>query len=92
MFAVRRDGSDVALDSRVLGESERYLASADVEATRKNRREALHRVYTIKPDLDASFIEATAKTRVVARTSGFVNRFMFATSSKALRATRIFEP
>ena len=40
----RRDGTRVPLDARLLFESERYLASADVEATRKNRTEALRRL------------------------------------------------
>lgn len=37
-------GAEVAPGARVLRDSERYLASADVEAQRKNRQEALHRV------------------------------------------------
>ena len=44
LHAVRRDGSEVALDARVLRESERYLASADPEVLRKNREEAVRRV------------------------------------------------
>lgn len=42
--ATRRDGTDVPLDEAALRESERYLASADVEAQRKNREEAVRRV------------------------------------------------
>lgn len=42
--ATRRDGSEVAIGRRALFETERYLASADVEATRKNRQEALRRL------------------------------------------------
>lgn len=45
--AQRRDGTSVGLDARALTETERYLASADVEATRKNRREALHRLASV---------------------------------------------
>lgn len=41
--ALRRDGSEVPLDARSLRETERYLASADAEALRKNREEALRR-------------------------------------------------
>jgi hypothetical protein len=44
LTATRSDGSEVPLDPNSLRESERYLASADVEATRKNREEALRRV------------------------------------------------
>ena len=43
----RRDGSPVPLDARALSESELYLASADVEAARKNRQEALRRLSTL---------------------------------------------
>jgi hypothetical protein len=39
-----RDGREVKGDPRELHESERFLSSADVEAQRKNRDEALHRV------------------------------------------------
>jgi hypothetical protein len=42
--ARRADGSAVPLDGRSLQETERYLASADVEAMRKNREEALRGV------------------------------------------------
>jgi hypothetical protein len=44
VHATRRDGSELPIDGTALRESERYLASADVEATRKNREEALRRV------------------------------------------------
>ena len=39
--ARRSDGSEVPIDRRAMRESERYLASADSEALRKNRSEAL---------------------------------------------------
>ena len=39
-----RDGRQIPLDSRSLTETERYLASADVEVTLKNREEALRLV------------------------------------------------
>jgi hypothetical protein len=42
--ALRRDGRSVAIDSSALAQSEIYLASADIEAVRKNRQEALNRV------------------------------------------------
>lgn len=42
--ATLRDGSEVPLDTRALRESERYLASADVQAQQKNREEAVRRV------------------------------------------------
>jgi hypothetical protein len=41
---IRSDGESVAVDRRSLAESEFFLASADVEVTRKNRSEALRRV------------------------------------------------
>jgi len=40
----QRDGSVVAIDPNALTESERYLASSDVEVTRTNRQEALRRL------------------------------------------------
>jgi hypothetical protein len=43
----RRGGEAVALDSTTLSASELYLASADVEAARKNRKEALRRVASL---------------------------------------------
>jgi hypothetical protein len=43
----RRDGTEVPVDPTALSESEIYTASADVEAARKNRDEALHRVSTL---------------------------------------------
>jgi hypothetical protein len=39
--ARRADGSELEFDRRALRETERYLASADVEALNKNRQEAL---------------------------------------------------
>ena len=45
--ARRTDGSEVPIDPRALRESERYLASADAEALRKNREEALRRLATL---------------------------------------------
>ncbi len=43
----RRDGSEVKLDDRSLQESELYFASADIEAMRKNREEAVRRVAVV---------------------------------------------
>lgn len=45
--ARRRGGSDLPLDRGALRESERYVASADVEVTRKNREEALRRLASV---------------------------------------------
>jgi hypothetical protein len=45
--ATRADGSELEIGWRALQETERYLASADVEATRKNRDEALRRLATL---------------------------------------------
>ena len=42
--AVQRDGTDLMPPRTAFQEEERYLASADVEAQRKNRKEALRRV------------------------------------------------
>lgn len=42
--AVRADGSAVAIDPAALRETEIYVASADLEATRKNRDEAVRRL------------------------------------------------
>ena len=42
--AVRVDGSELPIGKRSLQEAELYLASADVEAMRKNRDEAIRRV------------------------------------------------
>lgn len=41
---VRSDGRALPIDARALRETERYFASADVEATRKNRSEAIRRL------------------------------------------------
>jgi hypothetical protein len=43
----RRDGSEVKLDPRSFQDSELYFASADIEAMRKNREEAVRRVAVI---------------------------------------------
>jgi hypothetical protein len=47
LHAKRADGSELALDPRSLRESERYLASADVNALRRNREEALRRIASL---------------------------------------------
>jgi hypothetical protein len=39
-----RDGREVKIDPRELRGTERFLSSADAEAQRKNREEAIHRV------------------------------------------------
>jgi hypothetical protein len=40
----RPDGSLILLDDGAMQDTERYLASADVEATRKNRGEAIRKM------------------------------------------------
>ncbi len=45
--ARRRGGSEVPLDLGALRESERYVVSADVEVTRKNRQEALRQLASV---------------------------------------------
>jgi hypothetical protein len=44
LHARARDGREIVGDAREMRESERFLASADAEALRKNRSEALQRV------------------------------------------------
>ena len=43
----RRDGTALELDPHSLRETERYLASADVEVTRTNREEAIRRLASV---------------------------------------------
>jgi hypothetical protein len=45
-----REGEPIPFDPRALHESDRYLASADLEAMRKNRREAIHRLASVLAD------------------------------------------
>jgi len=52
-----RRGGEVLVETTHLQESERYLASADVEALRKNRQEALHRIASV---LAARFLDRLA--------------------------------
>lgn len=59
--AVRRDGSPLPIPRRDLRETERYLASADVEAQRKNRDEALRRVAEL---LAARFFDSVSQALV----------------------------
>jgi outer membrane lipopolysaccharide assembly protein LptE/RlpB len=47
LVARRRDGSELPIEGQTLRESERFLSSADVEAERKNRIEAIRRVSQI---------------------------------------------
>jgi hypothetical protein len=47
LHASRADGGEIALDPRALRETERYLASADAQALRKNRSEALRRMASL---------------------------------------------
>jgi len=46
----RQDGTPIPIDARAQFERDRYLASADLEAMRKNRREAIHRLAEILAD------------------------------------------
>lgn len=43
----RRDGSPVPVDAAGFSETELYIASADIEALRKNRQEALRRLASV---------------------------------------------
>ncbi len=57
----KRDGEIVPLDARSLRETEIYLASADLEAGRKNRDEALRRISSLLAArvYDGLYMEAT---------------------------------
>jgi hypothetical protein len=44
LLATLADGTEISIDARATRETERYLASADVEVQRKNRQEALREV------------------------------------------------
>ena len=44
LLATLSDGTEISIDTRATRETERYLASADVEVQRKNRQEALREV------------------------------------------------
>jgi hypothetical protein len=60
--AVRADGTPLGIGQRSLQESEFYLASADVEAMRKNREEALRRVAVLLAQrVHDSLFEAAAR-------------------------------
>jgi hypothetical protein len=56
--AVRRDGSRLEVGKGALRETERFLASADIEAQRKNEEEALHRVAGV---LAARFFDSVSE-------------------------------
>jgi hypothetical protein len=58
LVARRGDGSELPVEARALRESERFLASADVEAQRKNRQEALRRLAQV---LAARFFDSIAE-------------------------------
>lgn len=58
LVARRRDGSELPLEARALRESERFLSSADVEAERKNRLEAIRRVSQL---LASRFFDAVSE-------------------------------
>ncbi len=47
LHTVRPDGSIVRIDEESMQDTERYLASADIEATRKNRDEAMRRMAAV---------------------------------------------
>ena len=47
VHTVRPDGSIVRIDEKSTQSTERYLASADIEVTRKNRDEAMRRMATV---------------------------------------------
>ncbi len=45
--ATRSSGDELTIDARALRETDRFLASADIEAMRKNEEEALRRLSTL---------------------------------------------
>ncbi len=47
VHTVRPDGSIVRIDEESMRDTERYLASADIEASRKNRDEAMRRMAAV---------------------------------------------
>jgi len=47
LHSIRSDGSVVRIDDESMQDTERYLASADIEATRKNRDEAMRRMANV---------------------------------------------
>ncbi len=47
IVAALSNGTLIPVDMRAMRETERYLASADIEATRKNREEALRRLSAV---------------------------------------------
>jgi hypothetical protein len=59
--AVRRDGSRLEVPARTLRETERFLASADVEAQRKNQEEAVRRIAGV---LAARFFDSVSEALV----------------------------
>jgi len=44
---LQRPGTEIGIDRRVLREDDTYLASADIEVTRRNRQEALRRIASL---------------------------------------------
>jgi hypothetical protein len=56
LTAKRADGNVVVLDANTLREWELYLTSADVEAERKNRDEALRRIASVLAERTREFV------------------------------------
>jgi len=60
--ATRSDGTPLTIGPRSLQEAEYFLASADIEATRKNRDEAIRRVAQVLAQrVHESLLEAAAR-------------------------------
>jgi hypothetical protein len=65
LVARRADGEEIRIGPRSLEESEYFLASADIEATRKNRDEALRRIATVLAErVHENLFEAASEVRV----------------------------
>jgi hypothetical protein len=67
----RKGGEPIPIDSRAQIERDRYLASADLEAMRKNRREAIHRLAAVLADrVYDSLYESAAAASAASPDSG----------------------
>lgn len=72
LVVVRQGGKPIPIDPRAQSERDHYLASADVEAMRKNRQEAIHRLASILADrvFDSLYESAAATSDAQPATAG----------------------
>lgn len=59
--AARRDADPIALDGRALNARDFFTSSADLEATRKNKRETIHRLAQVVADRVYDALYETAR-------------------------------